>query len=515
MTQIRHIFIALILLFFSSISHAIAKTPSLETILTEMLQGLIASTSQEKKATTEIYRLSNHHLIWSKSQQTEIALSLLATAHTKGLNSEDYQSNWLAIQWQQLKQPRLPAFYQWALFDSTLTKNILHYYSDLRYGRIKPRRAMFYFNPAKDALKLAQQTWDAIENGTMIELSDHFEPSLPFYRNLKKALHHYQKAANDHPQLNFKSPLKTGSNNPQVIELRRLLITLGDFVFMKKVKLSTLNSPIYDKAMAKAVKHFQRRHGLRATGRVDKRTVRALNTPLLKRIQQIKLGLERFRWIPRHKEDQLIFVNIPSFRLWAFNSLNKKPLTMRVVVGKASKHKTPVFSSKMKYLVFRPYWRIPYSILKNEIFPKMQRDPGYLARHDMERIGNKVRQRPGKRNALGLVKFIFPNDYAIYLHDTLSKSLFKRTRRDFSHGCIRVSQPADLASYLLKWDTAKVKKAMSKGKSRRANLKKDIPVVLFYSTVMAVDDATVTFLNDIYGYDASLIRQLNRRKTSI
>ncbi len=348
----------------------------------------------------------------------------------------------------------------------------------------------------------------------MLQLSNDFEPQLKFYKNLKQALHNYQRANNQYPHLAFKFPrtLKKGQQNHQVIKLRKLLITLGDFKFIEGINNAVIDNPIYDEAMSEAIKHFQRRHRLRVTGRIDKATVKQLNIPLSKRIEQIKLGLERFRWLPRYKEDKLIFVNVPSFRLWAFNSLknNKiKPLSIRVVVGKASKTRTPIFSSKMKYLVFRPYWGIPYSILKKEVFPGMKRDPNYLANRNMELVGNRVRQRPGGRNALGLVKFIFPNKYSIYLHDTPSKSLFKRTRRDFSHGCVRVSKPANLAAYLLNWKLKKVKRAMHRGRgSQRATLKQEIPVIIFYSTVLAMNDASVTFLNDVYGYDKKLKRKL-------
>ncbi len=514
MKKINRIGIVLILAFYSSINYAIDYSVTTEKIIAEMLQGLINAVPQEKKATKEIYQLSAQQFIWLNSKQTEVALLLLAAAETKGLNSADYQTHWLKLQWQQLKKNRQPAFYQLALFDTTLTNNILHYYSDLRYGRINPKRVRFLFKPNKDPIKLAQQTFEAIQKGTMLALSHDFEPKLQFYQNLKQALHNYQRANNQYPHLAFKFPqtLKKGQQNHQVIKLRQLLITLGDFKFIEGINNAVIDNPIYDKAMVEAIKHFQRRHRLRVTGRIDKKTVRQLNTPLSKRIDQIKLGLERFRWLPRYKEDKLIFVNVPSFRLWAFNSLkNKKikPLSIRVVVGKASKTKTPIFSSKMKYLVFRPYWGIPYSILKKEVFPGMKRDPNYLSNRNMELVGNRVRQRPGGRNALGLVKFIFPNKYSIYLHDTPSKSLFKRTRRDFSHGCVRVSQPANLAAYLLNWKLKKVKRAMHRGRgSQRITLKQEIPVIIFYSTVLAMNDASVTFLNDVYGYDKKLKRKL-------
>jgi murein L,D-transpeptidase YcbB/YkuD len=209
-------------------------------------------------------------------------------------------------------------------------------------------------------------------------------------------------------------------------------------------------------------------------------------------------------------------VNIPSFRLWAYNSLKEKPFTIRVVVGKTKGHKTPTLSSKMGHVVFRPYWNIPSSILRKEIYPGMRRNSNYLAGHNMEMTKNgRVRQKPGGRNALGLVKFIFPNRHAIYLHDTPSKHLFRRTRRDFSHGCVRVSQPGDLASYLLGWKKAKVKKAMHKGRNRWIKLKHKTPVIIMYSTVLALKGPAVSFISDVYGKDATLKRLLNKKYHSI
>ena len=486
-----------------------------------MIQGIIASTPQEKEATAEMYRLSNYSLIWLNNKQVDVALELLNEANTKGLHSEDYKSKWLNLQWQQLQKNIKPSFHQLVLFDTALSNNLLHYYSDLRYGRIKPSQAGFNFDVNKEPLKLALETFEASQKGTIKKLSDSFEPTiLPFYRNLKKALLNYQKAIKKHPLVAFKfaKTLKVGDSDPQLVELRSLLTELGDFVFIRKGDEIAVNSTTYDKAMAEAIKNFQERHDLNVNGTLDKDTVKALNIPLSNRIEQIELGLERLRWIPRHEEDQLVLVNIPSFRLWAFDSLKKeksKPLSMRVVVGKASKHQTPIFTAKMKHLVFRPYWNVPQSIIKNEIMPKIQRNPNYLAYSNMERVGQGIRQRPGSRNALGLVKFLFPNSYSVYMHDTPSKKLFDRSRRDFSHGCIRLAQPADLAEHILKWDATKVKQAMNKGNSRWINLEKEIPVVIFYSTAIAPNGEGVNFLSDIYDYDARLKEALRKKHSPI
>lgn len=339
------------------------------------------------------------------------------------------------------------------------------------------------------------------------------------YENLKRALNNYQDAYKQDPK-GFKSSksLKKGGKSEQVARLRHLLITLEDFPVDKdgQPKNTTTTEDVFDKPLADALKNYQGRHWLKKTGYVDNRTLKTLNHPLPKRIEKIELGLERLRWQPHYEENRLILVNIPSFRLWAYNNLDEKPFTIRVVVGKTKGHKTPVLSSKMGHVVFRPYWGIPSSILKKEIYPAMKRDPTYLKRHNMEMTrGGRVRQKPGGRNALGLVKFIFPNRHAIYLHDTPSKSLFRRSKRDFSHGCVRVSNPDKLAGYLLGWKKANIKKAMYKGKNRWVKLKHKMPIMIMYSTVLALKGPHVSFIGDVYGKDATLKRLLNKKYNSI
>ncbi len=487
-------------------------TPKVQTLK----NAIENSSPREKLAVAELYKLSWYELIWQRHpEQVTIALKLLNTASYQGLKAEDYKIHQLNRQWQQLHVSLAQASYKQLVdFDLALSNAFMAYVFDLNYGRINPKKVKFDFKQNKEPLKIAQNFLNSINNNGLAKFIQQQTPNLVFYKNLQKALRGYQTAAQKKsPKFKFPNNLASGATHKQLPQLKKLLIDLGDLT--AKSEVSTKFTP----ALAKALKHFQQRHRIKSTSKLDRRTQKELNTPLSKRIQQIEMGLERLRWIPRYTENRLIFVNIPSFRLWAFNDLankNTEFMSMRVVVGKAKKHPTPVFSTKMHYLAFRPYWYLPQSIIRNEIGSRAS-SSSYLRSRNMEIVKSsdkrlRIRQKPGIKNALGLVKFIFPNKYAVYLHDTPSKSLFKRTRRDFSHGCIRVSEPANLAIFALgqqnsTWNKDRVKKAMNKGGNRRVSLETKIPVVLFYSTVMAMEDG-VYFLADIYNYDAKLKRKL-------
>jgi murein L,D-transpeptidase YcbB/YkuD len=295
------------------------------------------------------------------------------------------------------------------------------------------------------------------------------------------------------------------------------------------------NAVTYDGAVVDAVKRFQRRHGLDRDGVLGKGTIAQLNTPLSFRVQQLQLTLERYRWLPPGFPEPPIVVNIPEFRL---RTLRRQPasfLSMKVVVGKAYGHHTPVLSGYMRYLIFRPYWNVPISIQRAELIPKIERDSNYLAENDFEVVDTdrtvvtdgtvsddvldglrsgalNIRQKPGPKNALGLVKFIFPNSYNVYLHGTPAVELFSRARRDISHGCIRVENPAALAEWVLRgrpeWDTARIQAVMNGDQTARVNLKQPIPVLIIYSTGVVEPDGEVQFFQDIYDDDASLKKAL-------
>ena len=252
----------------------------------------------------------------------------------------------------------------------------------------------------------------------------------------------------------------------------------------------------------------------------------------------MQLTLERWRWLPIGLHDAPIVANIPEFQLRAYDENFKVALTMNVVVGKAYDHSTPVFEDSMQYVVFRPYWNVPYSIAKTEYLPKVARDPDYLSKKGFEVVNSRqevvasgpvsadvlqqlragklfIRQAPGPKNSLGLVKFIFPNDYSVYMHDTPAQEFFSKTRRDFSHGCIRLGKPADLAVWVLRdnpgWSAERVRAAMNGStNNQQVNLAHPIPVLIVYATVTVSEDGTVHFYDDIYGHDAALEKVLQK-----
>ena len=262
------------------------------------------------------------------------------------------------------------------------------------------------------------------------------------------------------------------------------------------------------------------------------------------RVRQLELALERLRWLPELDTRPFVAINIPMFRLWAWDlgAAGGNSISMGVVVGRALNTQTPVLSEDMHHLVFRPYWNLPRSIVRDEVLPAMARDPDYLRRHDMELVrggdddarpvaGNddnlaalrqgsvRVRQRPGPKNSLGRVKFIFPNDANVYLHDTPATQLFGRARRDFSHGCVRVEDPVGLAQWVLRnqpgWTRERIEAAMAGTAPLQFDLAAPLPVILFYITAMADPaDQTIHFADDIYGHDAKLTRELASRRVA-
>ena len=250
----------------------------------------------------------------------------------------------------------------------------------------------------------------------------------------------------------------------------------------------------------------------------------ATDGPLSLRVRRIELALERLRWLPHLDEQRFIGINIPMFQLWAWDGTRadgKASFQTDVIVGRALNTRTPVFVEEMEYIVFRPYWNVPASIVRNEILPAIAKQPDYLTRHNMEIVSApgapiRIRQRPGGANALGLVKFVFPNDDGVYLHGTPAPALFARARRDFSHGCVRAKDPVGLAAWALaeqpEWTRERIVAAMQGNESVRVDLARPIRVILFYLTaVVTPDDGIVHFANDIYGHDARLERMLRRR----
>jgi murein L,D-transpeptidase YcbB/YkuD len=288
----------------------------------------------------------------------------------------------------------------------------------------------------------------------------------------------------------------------------------------------------YSEQMAEGVRHFQARHGLADDGILGRGTLDALNVPPARRARQLELTLERLRWLPDFGPGPLIVVDLPAYRLWALNNGSPDaPLEMRVVVGTAVKTETPLFVGQMRYLEFNPYWNVPRSILDKEILPRLARNPAYLRQNDMETVPPgasvddlkagraRVRQRPGPKNSLGPVKFAMPNPMDIYLHSTPAQELFQRSRRDLSHGCIRVEHPAALAQYVLgrqpEWNADAIQESLQPGPTRHVDLTRAIPVVIFYATASVDSEGRARFAADIYGRDAKLEQELAARRSQM
>lgn len=490
-----------------------------------------------------LYQQTGLTPLWIKdgkpTPQAAAMIDSLAEADAKGLNAADYDAaslkQWLDAPELANANPR-----ETALFDVALSLATMRYVSNLYVGRVNPRHVDFGLSiePKKPDLPALLKSIAASDSPKT--LVDAVEPNLPVYGWLKEALVRYQTLAKQTPTVSVAFPAKfrPGAKHKDVPTLRRLLLALGD---IQEIKPEQADSETYDPELAAAVKAFQQRHGLAADGVIGKGTLAQLNVPLAERVRQIQLGLERLRWLPEDIKGLYLIVNIPSFQLYGSRDgegFGHHDIQMNVIVGEAidGRH-TPVFHSDMTYVTFRPYWNVPYKITAKEYLPIARRNPGYLAGHNMEIVSNfgpnaqpyaasggniemlasgalKLRMRPGPKNALGLVKFTFPNNNNVYLHSTPSQGLFQRSRRDFSHGCIRVEDPVRLAEWVLadkgEWSRERIETAMKGENPKTVTLNKPIPVYIFYSTVLADREGRVSFFSDIYGHDQVLQTLLDK-----
>lgn len=354
------------------------------------------------------------------------------------------------------------------------------------------------------------------------------------YRRTLSALARYRDlASEDDGEIlpAAKKPVEPGGHYAGVARLTRLLSRLGDLPAGDVSR----DSDVYDAKLVAAVKGFQARHGLEPDGRLGKGTLTQLNTPLSFRVRQLEWALERWRRLPYDPSRPSIVLNLPEFRLRAFDPGHQPALEMKIVIGRSRKLKTPLLSSRVDTIIFRPYWNVPLSIQRGELIGAIKRDPSYISKNDFElvtpqdavvaqdavadtllaqlRSGKlRLRQRPGPKDALGLVKFVFPNEYNVYMHDTPAKSLFARARRDFSHGCIRLEKPTDLAEWLLSresgWPRDRIEAAMHGTETFSVKLTHAIPVATVYVTAVVLESGEVRFFEDIYGEDAALEKEL-------
>ncbi len=488
------------------------------------------------------YELNGNSLSWVQGMeptpQAREVIALLLQADQKGLSADDYDGSKWSDRLDKLKPAtRQPIEADAVRFDLALTVCVMRYISDLHVGRVNPRQFAFALNDEPKKYDLAEFLKDHVVGaGDIAGVLAQVEPSYPGYRRTLHALQTYSELAkrDDGEQLPaVKKVIVPGDTYSGVPRLTRLLRLLGDLPADASVPA---DQSTYSGALVDAVRNFQRRLGRDPNGRIDPQTWADLNVPLSRRVRQMQLTLERWRWMPDSYQKAPVVANIPEFRLRAYDRDFNIEVTMNVVVGKAyGGHNTPVFTETMQYVVFRPYWEVPYSITKGEMIPHIVRDPDYLAKKGFEIVDSRqnvvsagtvtpeiliqfragklfVRQKPGPKNALGLAKFVFPNSYNVYMHDTPSTEFFARSRRDFSHGCIRLEKPADLAAWVLRdnpgWTPDRIRAAMNGNTTQQVNLAHPIPVLILYATVIVLDDGIVHFYDDIYGHDASLDKVL-------
>lgn len=490
--------------------------------------------SDYRKHLRNFYEPLNYEFAWSRNgkatPQSLAVIALFESADVKGINAVDYDGSRWGARLQALSTGH-PDDVALARYDVAVTASLMRYISDLHIGRINPRNLRFeldieskkYYLP-----KLLTQIKDAPAPAVMLS---QIEPPYEEYRRLQRALATYRQlaadAAHESPLPDDKT-IKPGDAYAATPQLARMLRRVGDLPATATVDPK---GTVYDGALVTAMKRFQSRHGLQPDGVISAKTFRQLNTPLSFRVKQIQWALERWRWAPMEFDAPPIIVNIPEFVLRAWDEKGQTQLAMRVVVGKAYSHQTPVFASAMQYVVLRPYWSVPPSIQAKELIPKIAASPGYLARNGYELVtpdgeavntdrvdpdtlaklrsfALQVRQKPGANNALGLIKFIFPNQNNVYFHSTPSQEFFSKTRRDFSHGCIRLEDPVALAQWVLRdqpqWTADEIRKHMKDGDPTQINLAKPIPIMIIYSTAGVSENGEVRFFEDIYGHDETL-----------
>jgi murein L,D-transpeptidase YcbB/YkuD len=495
-----------------------------------------AASDRVRPSVPSVYEAIQYTPAWLRAgQATPQALSVISAlqhSQVKGLNPDDYDASLWSARLEALKAAHGDAAAA-AQFDVELTACALRYLSNLRTGRVNPKPLLFDVALDGRRYDLAQflvlKVLNALNPADALSM---VEPQYLGYRRTEDTLQKYMDlAAQDH-SAPLSEPLhiiKKGDAYSSAPQLAQRLRLLGD---LPQDVPATSNGGLYDATLQEAVKRFQTRHGLTPNGNLDRRTLLQLNTPLSARVVQLRDSLERWRWLPADYPQLPVAINIPGFELRVFSDDHQIAMRMNVVVGKAILHQTPAFAKEMKYIVFRPYWNLPLDIVRTEMVPKLRRDPRYLEKRGFETTDQSghvlatspvspatlaeirsgkllVRQKPGPSNALGLIKFIFPNEFEIYLHSTPTPQLFNRSRRDFSHGCIRVEEPAKLAAWLLRdqpqWTLQNIEAAMQSGAdNREVLLTTPAPVVIAYLTAIVEENGEVYFYDDIYGEDKTL-----------
>ena len=471
--------------------------------------------------TKRLYQLYGNNPLWLTSDglhdaRTKALTNAILAANADGMRLNDYPIGALASAIATLKQTKTPTAEQLATADLLLTASYTSLGEDLLTGQVDPRTVAqsWHVDPEEeniDSALVRNLRYEQLDKALAT-----MRPTDDDYAGLSKELQKWRVIVAKggwQPVPAVSGNVKPGgSANPAVLTgVRNRLAAEGITAAPGSGGDSASTSQgsgggVYDNNLAGAVAEFQQRHSINVDSALGKETIDAMNVPASYRLGEIAANMERYRWLPRSFGQRYIFVNVPAFRLEAYDS-GQKVMEMKVIVGQEYEDKaTPVFADSMETVVFRPYWNVPPSIAQKEIFPK---GSAYMASNNMETYTQggqtAVRQRPGPKNALGFVKFLFPNDFNIYLHDTPNHELFNKDVRAFSHGCIRVEKPAELAQWVLGWPADKVDQAMKDGPDDRGvKLPHKIPVYITYFTAY-INNGQLYFGNDLYGRDDKLV----------
>jgi len=480
----------------------------------------------------ELYSRREFIPAWTNDDQVDAFVDLVGRAGDEGLSSGDYAyAELVALISEYRSDPDNAALR--ADLDVLLTESLSRYGYHLIFGKVDPSTLDGNWNwnrslGDRDVVTIVQQ---AVESESIVAFINTFIQRGDLYRRMKKALTEYRalKKQGGWPETVEGATLKPGMSDDRIPSVRKRLAVSGDLA-----KQADNGSRLFDAVLEDGVKHFQDRHNLDQDGAIGPRTLAAMNTSVDERIDQIRVTLERIRWVTRDIEDEFVITNIASFKTFLVRD-RKVVWSGRSQVGRDYRQ-TPVFRGKIKYLQFNPTWTVPPGILSKDILPRVKQDPGYLVTKEMDlvdREGKKVDpegvdwsqygagrlppyqfvQRPGPTNALGRVKFIFPNEHFVFLHDTPSKALFSRTERTFSSGCIRVENPFELAEIMLndadKWNPTTIQALLDSEVPKTVFLDEPMTVMLMYSTVGVADYDGVRFYNDIYQRDPRVLESLN------
>jgi murein L,D-transpeptidase YcbB/YkuD len=480
------------------------------------------------------YEQTGYQPAWSRAENVDALIAAVRGAGDHGLRPGDFNLERIIRMRERLVRGGLRDRTLQAELDILLTDSLVRLGHQLWYGKVDPLSIEVGWNfsrPLVDNDPIAAVA-DALTAGEVGTLLRSLELDHPYYERLKGALKRFRqiRANGGWPGTPEEGErLEPGVVDPRVVVLRQRLRVTGELP-----ATAPTDNPTFDDAVVQAVKQFQVGHGLAADGVVGRRTLAALNVSVEERIDQIRVNLERSRWVLRDLDHDFLVVNIAGFRTYLVRN-GEEVWSARVIVGRPAR-RTPLFTAPMTYVVFNPSWTVPPTILREDLLPKLRQDPGYLQRNGfrlvdregstvdpgsvdfaatgMAAFPHKIVQVPGRKNALGRVKFMFPNPHSIYLHDTPEQRLFERSERTFSSGCIRVEKPLELAALVLAsdpaWTPAAVAEAANGTKTRRVVLSKPLPVLILYWTVEADADGAVRFINDVYGRDRPVLAKLGR-----